>query len=141
MCSVPSQPGENQGERLREFDSRSVKTRDAIEGFHLLENSHKLCRGFQQSMEARTTCFTSFIKLFSLLTKRKAIYEALTVNSQNSETVKPHCSRHFHASQRYENTLVGQSKRTNYPNYFILDSQRLANRPLSSGPGHGFTKL
>ena len=29
-----------------EFKSRSVKTRDAIKGFHLLENFHKLCRLF-----------------------------------------------------------------------------------------------
>ena len=31
---------------------------------------------------------------------------ARTVNSHNSETVKPHCSRHFRSSLRYENTLV-----------------------------------
>ena len=42
-------------------------------------------------MEAQATCFISFIKLFSLLTKRKTIYEAHTGNSHNSETVKPHC--------------------------------------------------
>ena len=42
---MPSQPGENRGERLGEFESRSVKTREAVEGFHLLENFHKLCRG------------------------------------------------------------------------------------------------
>ena len=85
--------GENRGERLGESESRSVKTRDA------LENSHKLCRSFQQGMEARTTCFISFIKLlFSLLTKRKTKYEARNVNSHNSETVKPHCSRHFRFS-------------------------------------------
>ena len=35
------------------------------------------------------------------------------------ETVKPHCSRDFHASKHYENTLVDQSKRMYYPNYFI----------------------
>ena len=99
MFSVPSYSDENRGERLGEFESRSVKTRDPVEGFHLLENSHKLCGGFQQAMEARTTCFISFIKLlFSLLTKRKTIYEAHTVNSHNSETVKPNCSRHFRAS-------------------------------------------
>ena len=40
MLSVPSQPGENRGERLGEFESRSVKTRYAVEGFHLLENSY-----------------------------------------------------------------------------------------------------
>ena len=60
MFSVPPY----RGERLGEFESRSVKTRDAVdEGFHLLENSHKLCRGFQQAMEVWTTCFISFIKL------------------------------------------------------------------------------
>ena len=98
MFSVPSQPGENRGERLGEFESRSVKTRDVVEGFHLLENSQKLCRGFRQAMEARITCFISFIKLlFSLLIKRKTIYKARTVNSHNSETVKPYCSHHFRA--------------------------------------------
>ena len=107
---MPSQPSENRGERLGEFESRSV---------NLIENSHKHCRGFQQAMKART-CFISFIKLlFPFLTKRKTIYEARTVNSHNSETVKLHYSRHFRASQRYENTLVDQSKRTYYPNYFI----------------------
>ena len=35
--------------------------------------------------------------LFSMLAKRKTIYEALTVNSHKSETVKPQCS-HFRAS-------------------------------------------
>ena len=50
-------------------------------------------------MEARTTCFISFIKLlFSLLTKKKMTYEARTVNSYKSETVKEHGSRHFRAS-------------------------------------------
>ena len=70
-------------------------------------------------MEARTTCFISFIKLlFSLLTKRKTIYEVHTVNSHKSETVKQHGSHHFRAS--YENTLVDQSKCAYYPNYFII---------------------
>ena len=74
---MPSEHGENQGEHLGEFESRSVKTRDAVEGFHLLENSHKLCRGFHQAMKALITCFISFIKLlFSVLTKRKTLYEA-----------------------------------------------------------------
>ena len=62
--------------RLGEVESRSVKTRDEFEGFHLLENSQKLCRGFHQAMKARRTCFISFIKLFSVSTKRKTIYEA-----------------------------------------------------------------
>ena len=43
--------------------------------------------------------FYFFIKLlFSLLTKRKTVYEVCTVNSHNSETGKPHCSHHFHVS-------------------------------------------
>ena len=37
-------------------------------------------------MKARKTCFISFIKLlFSVLTKRKTIYKARTINSYNSE--------------------------------------------------------
>ena len=61
MFSVPSEPGENRGEHLGEFESRSVKTQDAVEGFHLLEeNSHKLCQGFHQAMKAQRTCFISF---------------------------------------------------------------------------------
>ena len=34
---MSSQPGENRGEHLGEFNSRSTKTRDADEGFHLLD--------------------------------------------------------------------------------------------------------
>ena len=69
---------------MGEFESRSVKTRDAVEGFHMLKNSHKLYQGFPQAMGARTACFISFIKLlFSLLTKRKTLYKVLTVNSHN----------------------------------------------------------
>ena len=77
MFSVPSQLGENRGEHLGEFDNnRSVKTQDAVEGFHLLENSHKLCQVFHQAMKAWRTCFISFIKSFSILTKRKMIHKA-----------------------------------------------------------------
>ena len=48
----------------------------AVEGFHLLENSRKLCWGFHH-METRRICFISFIKSqFSDLTKKKTIYEA-----------------------------------------------------------------
>ena len=77
-----------------------MKTIDAVEGFHLFENSHKLCRGFQQAMEARTICFISFIKLFSLLTKRKTIYEAHNVNSHNSETVITHVISVLHSAMK-----------------------------------------
>ena len=48
MFSVPSSPGENRGERLGEFESRSMKTRDAVECFHLLENSLKLSEVFNR---------------------------------------------------------------------------------------------
>ena len=47
MLSVPPLPGENRGERLGEFETRLVKTRYAVEGFHLLESSSKLCRGMK----------------------------------------------------------------------------------------------
>ena len=77
---------------MGELESRSIKTLDEVEGFHLLENSHKLYRGFKQAMEARTTCFISVIKLlFSVLTKRKTIYEAHTYeNTLVSTPIKTH---------------------------------------------------
>ena len=62
MFSVPSLPGKNRGEHLEEFESRSVKTREAFESFHLLDNSHKLCRGFHHAMKVRKTGFISFIQ-------------------------------------------------------------------------------
>ena len=61
--------------RIREQIS---ETRDAVEGFHLLQNSYKLCRGFQQGMEVRTTCFMSFIKLlFSCKQRERRCFIAL----------------------------------------------------------------
>ena len=63
----------NRGERFGEFESRSVKTR----GFSPAGEFSQLCRGFHQAMKALITCFISFIKLlFSVLTKRKTLYEA-----------------------------------------------------------------
>ena len=73
--SVPSKPGENQGQRLGEFESRSVKTRDTVRlnkekdniqseymymcayfnFFHETVNSHNL--------EKPTTSFSWFIAL------------------------------------------------------------------------------
>ena len=77
MFSVPSQPSKIRDESLGEFDSGSWKTREAVEDFLLLENSHKLCRDFHQAMMAQITCFISLRKLlFSVLTQRKTIYEA-----------------------------------------------------------------
>ena len=65
-------------------------------GFHLLENSHKLCGGFHQAMKAWITCFISSRKLsFSVLIKRKTVIQCVsvyfkffheTVNSHNLET-------------------------------------------------------
>ena len=98
IFSVPSQPGENRGERSGEFKNRSVKTRDAVKSFHLLQNSHKICWGFHQlAIKARRASYISFIKLLSSnLTKKKKINESRmycfisfvhgTVNSLNSET-------------------------------------------------------
>ena len=81
---------------MGEFDSRSVKTRDAVKEFQILENSEKLCRGFHQAMKARRTCFISFMKLlFSILNKEKYDIRSAyvyfnffleTVNSHNLET-------------------------------------------------------
>ena len=58
--------------------------RKLIKHVSVLENSHKPYRGFQQAVEAWTTCFISYYVLhvlFSVLTKRKMIYKELTVNS------------------------------------------------------------
>ena len=65
---------ENQGESFGEFKSRSVKTQDAVKGFHLLKNALKLCRGFHQAFNV-WRYFISFLKLlFSNLTERKMIF-------------------------------------------------------------------
>ena len=86
-------------------------------------------------------CFISFIKLlFSLLTKRKTIYEARTVNSYNTDTVKPHCSRHFRTEELlsflfylinnliyiYERVFFGKNtQKNNFDLLFEQVSQRL----------------
>ena len=93
------------------------------EGFHLLENSPKLCRGFHEAMKARRTCFISFIKLLIFeLTERMTLYEVRLyscISFMKLGHSQPYRSRHFRVSQRYKNTLVDQSKCTYYPNYFI----------------------
>ena len=72
---------------------RTVKTQDAVEDFHLLENSHK---GFQQAMKARRICFISFIiliNIFRLNKDKDDIQRAYvyffheTANSHNLETI------------------------------------------------------
>ena len=40
---------------------------------HLLDNSHKLCRGFQQAMEARTTCQYFFYKINIFIVNARTI--------------------------------------------------------------------
>ena len=46
------------------------KIRDAVlKEFHLLEKSHKICRGFHQPMKARRTCF--LYKIIILRVKKK----------------------------------------------------------------------
>ena len=100
MFFVPSWPGENQGERLGEFESKSVKTRDAVESFHLFENSPKLCRGFHHAMKTRCSNMFYFyykITIFRLNEKKDDIRNAYvhfhkTANSHNLETANhiPH---------------------------------------------------
>ena len=66
-------------QRLREFESRWVKTRDdAVESFHLLKNSHNPCLSFNQAIKARRTLLYFFYKiiLFSDLKIRKTTYVA-----------------------------------------------------------------
>ena len=77
------------------------KTRDAVEGFHLLKNSHKLCRGFHQAIKARRTYLIYFLIFFFCLNKEKDDIRSVyaTVNSHNLETTNHmYCSRHFRAS-------------------------------------------
>ena len=118
---------------MGEFKSRSVKTQDAVEGFHLRENSHKLCQGFQQAMEARTSCVNSFIKLlFSVLIKRKTIYEARTVNSHNSSNHIAHVILVLHSAMKTH--LLTNQKPTYYPNYFIKQHENtLVNQSIKLG--------
>ena len=80
---------------MGEFESRSVKIRDSVEGFHLLENSHKYCRGFHQAMKAQRQCsiFFNKIMIFRLKKEKNDIRSAYaffkflheTVNSRNLE--------------------------------------------------------
>ena len=61
-----------------EFESKLVKTRDAVEGCHFLKNSHKLCRDFTNLWRhgKYVYFFYKIILFFSNLTKRRTIYEA-----------------------------------------------------------------
>ena len=94
MFSVPSKPRQS----LWEFSSRWMCLGFLLICSRILPNVRL---GFHQAMKARRTCFISFIKLlFSVLTKRKTMYEALMILkflSWNSKFFQQHCSRHFHA--------------------------------------------
>ena len=60
---MPSKPGENRSDSLGEFESRSVRTRDKVEGFHPLQSSQILPRFTLGYEEGGRTCFISFRKL------------------------------------------------------------------------------
>mgnify|MGYP001796095687 CR=1 FL=1 len=47
----------NRGERLREFEGRAVKTRDAVEGFDEFENSHTRSTRFSPGFEGKENMF------------------------------------------------------------------------------------
>ena len=73
-------------------------------------------------MKAQTTCFISFIKsLFSVLTKRKTICEAVTFSKfsqlEDSQTTLLTSFSSFIALWKH---TFDQSKPNNYPNYFII---------------------
>ena len=71
MFSVPSLPGENQGERLGEFETRS-------RGFSPAREFSQTLSRFLLGYEGTGYIFYFFEKsiLFSNLTKRKTIYKA-----------------------------------------------------------------
>ena len=53
------------------WESKSVKTRDTVEGFHPLENSHKLCQVFHQAIECMENKFYFIYKIIFHLDKEK----------------------------------------------------------------------
>ena len=124
MFSVPSQPSEIQG---------------AVKVLHLLDNSYKNSPRFSpghEALKARRTCFISFIKLSVSDLKKKEkddirsafvqfyFFMKLCSKFLRLEDIQPYRLRHFRALLRYENTLVDQSKRAYYPNYFIKNCNK-----------------
>ena len=115
MFFVPSEPGENRGERLGEFESRSVKTR-----YEFSLTLPSFSRGYEGT--DNISYFFYIIIIFS-------------VNEEKDDKRSPYCKLSllgdsqttlltpFSCFIRYENTLVDQSKRTYYPNYFIIANQ------------------
>ena len=67
---MPSQPGENRGEHLGEFESRSVKTRDAVEGFHMLEFSQTLPR-FSRGYRGTDNMFYFFSEIIIFIVNKE----------------------------------------------------------------------
>ena len=104
---------------------------DCVLGFHwsALEFSQTFASVFTRLWRhGYATCFISFIKLLvSVRNKEKDDIRSTyvyfnffheTVHSHNCGNSQPYCSR-LRVSKRNENTLLDQSKRTYYPNYFI----------------------
>ena len=121
MFSVLSLHSENRGERLGKFESRSVVS----PARKFSQTFLRFSPGYEGT--DYMFCFLYNIIIFRLNKEKdfiQSVYVYLnffheTFNSHNLETAKPHCSRHFRASQPYENTFVDQSKRACYPNYSI----------------------
>ena len=65
--------GETRGERLVEFESKSVKTRDAVD-------SSKLCLDFHQVMKARRTWFINFFHKIIIFRPKKQKNDFRSVN-------------------------------------------------------------
>ena len=101
-----------------------MKTLDAVDGFHLLENSHKLCRGFHQAMKARKTCFISLIKLlfFDDIQSAYVYFNFFheTLNSHNLETVRHIAHVIFVLHSAMKTHLMINQKCKFCPNYFIV---------------------
>ena len=71
------------------------------------------------------------IMIFSLNKEKDEIRSAYCKFLQLGNS-QPYCSRHFSALQCYENTLVDQSKRTYYPNYFIISNHtKVKQKPMN----------
>ena len=73
---MPSLPGENRGERLREFENRSVKTQRHSRGFSPAQEFSQTLPRLSTGYKDTENMFYFIIKLlFSDLTKKNTIYE------------------------------------------------------------------
>ena len=122
MFSVPScSPVKTEANDWEIWEQLSENLRCSREFSPAREFSQSLPR-FTQAMKAQTTCFISFIKsLFSVLTKRKTICEAVTFSKfsqlEDSQTTLLTSFSSFIALWKH---TFDQSKPNNYPNYFII---------------------